>query len=197
MDIKYELAEFLIKSNAIRFGLFKLSSGKSSPYYLDLRIIPSFPSYFKFIVDALKEKLDKIKGDYLCAIPTSGLVYASALSYASSKPLVYVRKESKEYGTSKLIEGYLKPGSEIIIIDDVITSGRSIINTAEIIRRNGALVNNVITIIDRLEGGRDALSKVSMNLFSLVTIKEIVNILYDNNMINEDIFTTINEQISS
>ena len=195
MDIKNELAEFMIKSNAIRFGLFKLSSGKESPYYIDLRVLPSFPSYFKLVIDAFKAELDGINIDYLCSVPTSGLVYASALSYAIEKPLVYVRKEEKEHGTSKLIEGYLKPGAEVLIIDDVITTARSVINAVEAIRANGGIVNNVLVLIDRLEGARETLNNLSVNLASIATIKEIAEILYNRDMIDEDTFTIINEQV--
>ncbi len=195
MDIKSELAEFMIKSNAIRFGLFKLSSGKESPYYIDLRILPSFPSYFRLIIDAFKMKLSDIKIDYLCSVPTAGLVYASALAYVIEKPLIYVRKDIKSHGTSKLIEGYLKPGEEVVIIDDVITTARSVINAIEAIRTNGGIVNNVVVLIDRLEGAKETLKNLGVELISIANIKEIAEILYNTDMTDEDTFTIINEQV--
>ncbi|GIU70544.1 MAG: orotate phosphoribosyltransferase [Candidatus Nitrosocaldaceae archaeon] len=195
MDIKRELAEFMIKSNAIRFGLFKLSSGKESPYYIDLRVLPSFPSYFKLVIDAFKTELNKLNTDYLCSIPTAGLVYTSALSYILAKPLIYVRKEPKMHGTNKLIEGYLKPGAEVTVIDDVITTGRSVINAIEAIRANGGIVNNAIVLIDRLEGAKETLNRLGVNLIAIATIKEIAEILYNTDMIDEDTFTIIKEQV--
>lgn len=195
MNIKSELAEFMFKSNTIRFGLFKLSSGKESPYYIDLRVLPSFPSYFRLVIDAFKMELDKINVDYLCSVPTAGLVYVSALAYTLEKPMVYVRKEPKEYGTSKLIEGYLRAGAEVVIIDDVITTGRSVVNAIDVIRSNGGIVNNIVVLIDRLEGAKKTLNNLGVNLISIATIKEIAEILYNRAMIDEYTFTIIKGQM--
>jgi orotate phosphoribosyltransferase len=94
-----------------------------------------------------------------------------------------------------LIEGYLKPGEEVVIIDDVITTARSVINAIEAIRTNGGVVNNVIVLIDRLEGAKETLKNLGVELISITTIKEIAEILYNTDMIDEDTFTIINEQV--
>ncbi len=195
MDIKSELAEFMIKSNAIQFGLFKLSSGKESPYYIDLRTLPSFPSYFKEAIDAFNDILREIKFDYLCSIPSSGLIYASVLSYLLVKPLIYVRKEPKGYGMNKIIEGYIRPGADVIIIDDVITSGKTIINAIDAINVNGGVVSNVIVLIDRLEGAKEKLASMNINLISICTIKDIIEILYNRDIIDNYTYNIIKEQI--
>jgi orotate phosphoribosyltransferase len=195
MDIKSELAEFMIKSNSIQFGLFKLSSGKESPYYIDLRILPSFPSYFKVAIDAFSNALKDLNFDYLCSIPTGGLIYASILSYIFAKPLIYVRKEPKGYGMNKLIEGYIKPGADVVIIDDVITTGQTIINAINAINTNGGIVSHVIVLIDRLEGAKRRLASMNVNLISICTIKDIIEILYNRDIINNSTYSIINEQI--
>ena len=196
-EIVSELATFLLRSNALQFGVFKLSSGKDSPYYIDLRMVPSFPKHFRMTVLGLKDKLSKIDLDFDCiaSVPTSGLIFASALAYETLKPLVYVRKESKSHGTGKLVEGFLKPGSKVLLIDDVATTGISIGNAAKIIRANGGIVEYVISIMNRLEGADEKLSEMKINLVSLVTINEVVNVLYKQGLIDENTLESVLKQL--
>lgn len=199
MNLVKELATFLLKSNALRFGVFKLSSGKESPYYIDLRVLPSFPQYFKLVVNAYKDTLEKHIGlknvDCLCSVPTSGLVYAAALSYEVEKPLVYVRKEPKEHGTSKLIEGHLQAGARVVMIDDVATTGRSVIDAAEAVRSNGGTVEHALVLMDRMEGASAALKKSGVKLTAVARISEIAKTLYDSGMLEKDVLVTVQQQI--
>jgi len=199
MNFVKQIATFLVKSNALRFGVFKLSSGKESPYYIDLRILPSFPAYFKSAVaaykDAIKNKIGLDRFDYLCSVPTSGLVYASSIAYETGKPLVYVRKEAKQYGTNKMIEGYLKSGANVVMIDDVATTGSSVIEAVETIRNNGGIVKHAVVLIDRLEGASEALKKHDVKLISVAKINDIVKILYDIGMLEEEVLKAVKKQI--
>jgi orotate phosphoribosyltransferase len=194
-----ELAEFLLKSNSIRFGLFKLSSGKESTYYIDLRTLPSFPTYFKMAINALKERveqhvnLDSI--DYICTIPTAGLLYASALAYTLDKGMIYVRFEPKDHGTTQLLEGYLKPGSNVLLLDDVVTTGRSLLHAASVVRSNGGIVEYALVLIDRCEGASRMLEGNGIRLVSVARIDEIAEILYNSNMLEEDMLKAIRLQI--
>jgi len=199
MDFVKQIATFLVKSNALRFGVFKLSSGKESPYYIDLRILPSFPNYFKPAIGAYKDTIKKRVGldkfDYLCSVPTSGLVYASSISYEIGKPLVYVRKETKQHGTSKMIEGHLNSGANVVVIDDVATTGNSVIDAVEAIRSNGGIVKYAVVLIDRLEGASDTLKKHDVKLISVAKISDIVNVLFDAGMLEEDVLKAVKKQI--
>lgn len=198
VDFVKQFATFLVKSNAIKFGVFKLSSGKESPYYIDLRILPSFPQYFKLAVDAYKQTIEKHVGlkelDYLCSVPTSGLIYASALSYDIGKPFVYVRKEAKEHGTSKMIEGYLSPGARVLMIDDVVTSGKSIVDAVDVIRSNGGVVEYALILVDRLEGAEDTLKAHDVKLLSVSKISEIANILFETGMLEGHVLEAVQKQ---
>jgi orotate phosphoribosyltransferase len=181
-----EMALFLLKTNSLKFGLFTLASGKQSPYYIDLRILQSFPNYFRLAIIALRDTINKEIGTEfgsLGSIPTSGLIFASALGYEMQKPLVYVRKESKPYGRSKMVEGYLRPGEKVLLIDDVATTGTSLSNAIRVIRENGAVVKDVVAIISRLEGAEENLQNIGVRIISIATINELVNVLHDKGLL--------------
>jgi orotate phosphoribosyltransferase len=192
-----EMALFLLKSNSLKFGLFTLASGKQSPYYIDLRILQSFPNYFRLAILALRDVINKgIGSDFDClgSVPTSGLVFASALGYEMLKPLIYVRKDSKPYGRNKTIEGYLKPGGKVLLIDDVATTGTSLSNAIKVIRENGAIVKDAVAIISRLEGAEEKLEDIDVRLISIATINEMVNVLHDKGLLDENTLEEIMKQ---
>jgi orotate phosphoribosyltransferase len=192
-----EMALFLLKSNSLKFGLFTLASGKQSPYYIDLRILQSFPNYFHLAILALRDVINKEIGsdfDCLASVPTSGLVFASALCYEMLKPLIYVRKDSKPYGESKIVEGYLKPGGKVLLIDDVATTGTSLSNAIKVIRENGAIVKDAVAIISRLEGAEERLEDIDVKLISIATINDMVNDLHDKGLLDENTLEEIMKQ---
>jgi len=194
-----EIASFLLKSNSLQFGIFRLASGKESPYYIDLRTIASFPNHFRLTIGALRDAIvEKIGLDFdsLASIPTSGLIFCSALAYEIVKPLVYVRKEAKGYGVSKIIEGYLKPGAKVVLIDDVVTTGKSISYAIEIIRSNGAIVEEVLAIVDRLEGAEQSLEMINVKLRSVTTIEELFDVLYKRGLIDDNTLQSVFKNIT-
>jgi orotate phosphoribosyltransferase len=192
-----EMALFLLKSDSLKFGLYTLASGKQSPYYIDLRILQSFPRYFRLTIIALRDLISREIGsdfDSLGSIPTSGLVFASALSYEMLKPLIYVRKESKMYGRRKMVEGYLRPGEKVLLVDDVATTGTSLSNTIKVIRENGAIVKDAVAIISRLEGAEEKLQKIGVRLISIATINDLINALHDKGLLDRNSLEEIIKQ---
>jgi orotate phosphoribosyltransferase len=196
-DFVLQFASFLLKTNSLRFGVFTLASGKQSAYYIDLRVLPSFPGYFRLGISALKDMVAEKVGqfDAFASVPTSGLVFGSALAYEMNKPFIYVRKEPKAYGINKMIEGFLEPGSKIIIVDDVATTGTSLSSAVEIIRANSGIVEDVVALVDRHEGAEDKLKKIGVKLSAVTGINDIVNALYKAGLIDENALESVLKQM--
>lgn len=196
-DFVFQFASFLLKSNSLRFGVFSLASGKQSAYYVDLRLLPSFPGYFRTGINALKDIVVEKVGrfDVIASVPTSGLVFGAALAYEMNKPFIYVRKDPKAYGTSKMIEGFLDPGSKVVIVDDVATTGTSLSSAVEIIRANSGIVEHVVALVNRHEGAEGKLKNMGIKLNSVIGIPDIVNALYKASLIDENALESVLKQM--
>lgn len=194
-----ELTNFLFSNNALKFGRFLLSSGIESSYYIDLRLIPSFPYLFRKTILAMRDFI--LSNKYTCnfdmigTVPTSGLIFGSSLAYEIFKPLIYVRKESKDYGTSRLVEGKFSIDSKILIVDDVATTGSSVIKAINHIRDSGGVVENVLVIVDRLESARRNLQEIGVNLMSITDISKLTKVLFENKKISINQLEDVKSQI--
>ena len=132
---KVEMAKILYKIDALKFGLFKLTSGKVSPYYIDLRIIPSFPDAFRDICNFYAEQITTQIGlknfDRIAGIPIAGIPFASQVAYNLKKPFLYVRKGVKLHGRERRVEGILVSGNRVLLLDDLVTTGLTLKKAAE------------------------------------------------------------------
>jgi len=200
MEFVKEFAIFLFKNNIIKFGNFTLSSGKKSSYYIDLRLIPSFPHQFRKMIKNLQkliiEKIGLDNFDSLVSIPTGGLIIGSALAIETVKPLIYVRNKPKDYGTAKSIEGKISSDMQVIMIDDIATTGTSVLNGIKQLKEEGLLISNACVIINRLEGADKILNSVGITLHQLTDILEITEILFQEKLIGEDILEKIKKQVN-
>ncbi|MGD2066103.1 MAG: phosphoribosyltransferase family protein, partial [Candidatus Bathyarchaeota archaeon] len=133
-EMKAELAKILNRIGALKFGTFKLTSGKISPYYIDLRVVPSFPDAFKRICDlyltVTKSDVGADSFDRIAGIPTAGISFASITAYHLTKPFIYVRTTERQHGRGRWVEGILLPGDRVLLMDDLITKGGSILKAA-------------------------------------------------------------------
>jgi orotate phosphoribosyltransferase len=194
-----EFAIFLQESGAIKFGNFKLSSGKDSAYYIDLRLVPSFPHQFRKMIKSVQNLISETIGldtfDYIASVPTSGLVIASALAMETVKPLIYIRQKPKDYGTSSLIEGKIPEGSRVILVDDVGTTGHSLLNAIKSLKDAKIKVDAAFVIVNRLEGARENLEAEKVKMYEITDILAISNILYNERMLDAQILDRIKKQM--
>ena len=194
-----EFVTFLHEKGAFKFGNFTLSSGKESSYYIDLRIIPSFPHLFRKMIKNLQNEISEKIGldnfDSLVSVPTGGLVIAASLAFEIVKPLIYVRDKPKDYGTSKLIEGNIDGINKVLVIDDVATTGTSVVNAIKILKEAGIAVSDTFVIIDRMEGANEALEAEGVKIHYLTNILEIAKILFEQNLISNQVFDAVKKQI--
>ena len=169
----------LLAQQAYRFGDFSLASGKKSSHYVNCKPVslsgPGLLSISSLFLKQLNESDSAVAGLTLGADPlVSGVVMLAAQSGINLSGLI-VRKEAKGHGTGAWLEGPLPPkGSVITVLEDVVTTGGSSLKAVEKLRNQGYLVNQVLAIVDREEGGVDAMIKADLDLNSLFFLKEIV-----------------------
>lgn len=201
MEFVKEFATFLHQKGIIKFGDFTLASGKKSSYYVDLRLVPSYPHEFRKMVKYLENEiiqdigLDKF--DSIVSVPTGGLVIASALAIESIKPLIYVRSKPKDYGTSKSIEGKIHENMKVVMIDDVATTGGSVANAIKILKEENILVKDAYVIVNRMEGADDTLSELGVKTHSILNILQITETLYEQNLVDQSVLERVKEQIKN
>jgi len=197
--IKVEICKILNKIGALQFGVFKLTSGKISPYYIDLRIVPSFPDGFRkvcdFYVSFIKSEIGFKNFDRIAGIPVAGIPFASLIAHNLQKPFLYVRKGVRLHGRQRRIEGILAPGDRVLLIDDLITTGLSLRKAAKAIIAEGGVVSDAVVLLDREEGGREKLEKTGIRLYAMLNVSEIANKLYEIGAIDEEQLKTILKQI--
>lgn len=189
----------LVRLGALQFGMFKLTSGKISPYYIDLRIVPSFPSVFKRICDLYVKLLEEEVGldnfDRIAGIPTAGIPFASIAAFLLDKPLLYVRKEERVHGRERRIEGVVKPGDKVVVLDDLITTGKSILSAVRVLRGEGVVVEDAVVLIDRMEGGSEKLGEDGVKLHSVASILDIAETLSHSGVITDEQYKAIVRQV--
>ncbi len=196
---KIEIAKILHNIDALKFGVFKLTSGKSSPYYIDLRVVPSFPDAFKQICDFYSEHINSQIGtenfDRIAGVPLAGIPFASQVAYNLKKPFLYVRKNNRHHGRQRRVEGILVSGDRVLLLDDLITTGLNLKTAAEAIRAEGGVVKEAVAFLDREEGGKEELEESGIKVHTLLRISEVANTLYDISAIDEESLKTILKQI--
>lgn len=181
--------EFLLKAyelGIIKFGSFTLKSGIESPFYVDLRPLASSPELLKTLSNNLLQLVDDRNLELICGVPYAALPMATVMSLESGIPLIIKRKENKGYGTKRMLEGVFKNGQNCLLVEDVITSGKSLVETIDEVEKEGLKVTDIVVVLDREQGGIKRLKEKGYRVLTLFTINEVIDILHKYQRLNTD-----------
>ena len=181
-----KLVDDLTAIQALKFGEFRLKSGVLSPFYVDLRGIIAYPPILQAIAHRILAILQPLRFDRIAGIPYAGLPIATAVSLAGNLPLLYARKEAKDHGIRRVIEGVFAPGETVVPIDDVITDGASKFEAAAPLLEAGLIVRDFAIFLDREQGGADKLKERGYALHSALRISEVLTYLRDVDRLSPD-----------
>lgn len=188
MGVTEELIVKLLEVNAVKFGSFKLKSGLTSPVYFDLRVIISYPDLLVDVSNLIWDKIKNLKDQFavICGVPYTALPIATCICTTNKVPMVIRRKEAKDYGTKKIIEGSYEEGSNCLIVEDVVTSGSSVFETAVALKNAGLAVTDAVVLLDRQQGGEQMLRDEGIFLHSIFTLTDVLNCLKKIQKITEE-----------
>jgi uridine monophosphate synthetase len=180
------LADGLLAAGCVKFGEFTLKSGLKSPIYIDLRQLISHPPLLKQVAAAYLPILQTLSFDRLAALPYAAIPIATAISLQGNYPMIYPRKEAKDYGTKAAIEGEYHPGETVVIIDDLATTGGSKFEAIEKLTAAGLLVRDIVVLIDRQSGAKEALAQAGLRLHAVATISQWLDYWEQNGKVEKD-----------
>ncbi|MFZ2992324.1 MAG: orotate phosphoribosyltransferase [Microgenomates group bacterium] len=175
----------MFKINAIKFGNFKMKSGLMTPVYVDLRVLVSAPKVLKEIAHEYVAILNKLSFKRMVGLPYTALPIVANIAAINNKPWIYMRKEIKEYGTKKAIEGAYNTGEKVVMIDDMITNGLSKVESLKPLEENGLKIKDIVVLVDREQGGRDNIEKKGYNFHCVFTLTQWLKVLLNHKKISK------------
>jgi len=179
-DLLTELSLRLHDIGALRFGRFTFANGKTSPLFIDLHLLASYPQVLRLAASAYRQVLSSLAFDLIAATPLSGLPIGTAISLSMDIPLIYPRQSSRNYRTGNRIEGKWEVGQTAVVIDDFITTGDSLLEGIAFLKAAGLHVSDAVVLIDQEQGGKKTLKSRGYTLHAAITISQMLDILEEN-----------------
>ena len=180
------LADGLLSAGCIKFGEFTLKSGLTSPIYIDLRQIITYPKLLADIAQAYLPLLSNLQFSRIAGLPYAAIPIATAISLAGNYPMIYPRKEAKSYGTKAEIEGAYHAGETAVIIDDLATTGGSKFEAIEKLTGAGLVVKDVVVLVDRQSGAKESLAQAGYSMHAVLTITQMLDYWEENGKVEKD-----------
>ena len=193
LAFKETLANKLFDIGAVKFGTFTLKSGLQSPIYFDFRILISHPEVLKTIAQTFGQMSAIKNADVICGVPMAAIPLAVATSLHTNKSMVMPRPDKKDHGTKKTVEGTFKQGDTCCVLEDLITTGGSVLRAALMVNSVGIKVNDIAIVLDREQGGRENLEKEGFNVHSIFGVTELLSILETTGRIHESDATSVRD----
>lgn len=169
------LADGLLDAGCIKFGDFTLKSGLTSPIYIDLRRIISYPKLLAQVAQAYLPLLSNLQFSRIAGLPYAAIPIATAVSLQGNYPMIYPRKEVKSYGTKAEIEGEFHAGETALVIDDLATTGGSKFEAIEKLTSAGLIVKDIVVLIDRQSGAKESLEQAGYSMHAVLTITQLLD----------------------
>jgi uridine monophosphate synthetase len=179
------LSTRLFEAGCVKFGTFTLKSGLTSPIYIDLRLLVSHPRLLSEVSRAMTEAAHPLSFDRIAAIPYAALPIGVAMALEMERPMIYPRREAKKYGTRRAIEGAFEEGETMLLVDDLITRGGSKLEAIEALESAGLVVEDVLVLIDREQGGAADLEQRGYHLHAILRLSQMLDALRDAACITE------------
>jgi orotate phosphoribosyltransferase len=201
-EVSRQVAEALVDIGAVGFvpdAPIRFKSGILSPIYIDNRRLPYHPDQWHIVIESFQAQIQNraLEYDVIAGVAVGGVPHSSALAYMLNIPSVFVRKDAKEHGTKKLVEGGEVTGKRVLLVEDLVTTGGSSLNGVTALRDEGALVSDLVAIVSYgFTEAQQAFADANVNLLTLTDFSTIAQVAHDKGMLGQEALTTIQDWFS-